>query len=100
MDLAIDQSWKPFLEKEFEMPYFQNLIDFVNHEYEHEVCYPPQEKIFSAFNHCQFDHVKVVIIGQILTMDQVKLMASVFLLLTEFHTHLRLLIFLKKSKLI
>lgn len=64
MDLAINQSWKPFLEKEFEMPYFQNLIDFVNHEYEHEVCYPPQEKIFSAFNHCQFDHVKVVIIGQ------------------------------------
>lgn len=24
----------------------------------------PRKKIFSAFNHCQFDHVKVVIIGQ------------------------------------
>lgn len=46
MDLAIDQSWKPFLEKEFEMPYFQNLIDFVNHEYEHEVCYPPRKNLF------------------------------------------------------
>ena len=50
--------------EEFEKPYFAQLIDFVKHEYANTKIYPPASKIFSAFEHCPFDKVKVVIIGQ------------------------------------
>ena len=33
-------------------------------EYLHNVCYPPGQLIFNAFNLCPFDKVRVVIIGQ------------------------------------
>lgn len=57
-------SWKPVLNEEFEKPYFKELIDFVKSEYTTKVCYPKGGQIFSAFDHCHFDQVKVVIIGQ------------------------------------
>lgn len=57
-------SWKPVLNEEFEKPYFKELIDFVKSEYKTKVCYPKGSQIFSAFDHCHFDEVKVVIIGQ------------------------------------
>lgn len=57
-------SWKPVLSDEFEKPYFNELIAFVKSEYTTKVCYPKGSQIFSAFDHCHFDQVKVVIIGQ------------------------------------
>lgn len=57
-------SWKPVLKEEFEKPYFTELITFVKSEYTTKVCYPKGSQIFSAFDHCHFDQVKVVIIGQ------------------------------------
>lgn len=57
-------SWKPVLNEEFEKSYFNELIDFVKSEYLTKVCYPKGSQIFSAFDHCHFDQVKVVIIGQ------------------------------------
>jgi len=57
-------SWKPVLNEEFEKSYFKELIDFVKSEYTTKVCYPKGGQIFSAFDHCHFDQVKVVIIGQ------------------------------------
>jgi len=57
-------SWKPVLNEEFEKPYFKGLITFVKSEYATKVCYPKGSQIFSAFDHCHFDQVKVVIIGQ------------------------------------
>lgn len=57
-------SWKPVLNEEFEKSYFKELIDFVKSEYTTKVCYPKGSQIFSAFDHCHFDQVKVVIIGQ------------------------------------
>lgn len=64
MDVKISESWKTVLNDEFEKPYFQNLIKFVKHEYQIHSCFPKGNEIFSAFNHCSFDNVKVVIIGQ------------------------------------
>jgi uracil-DNA glycosylase len=64
MNVYIEESWKPFLEKEFEKPYFKELINFVKTEYYSSTCFPPENQIFSAFNHCHFEDVKVVIIGQ------------------------------------
>ena len=57
-------SWQPVLNEEFEKPYFNELINFVKSEYISKVCYPKGSQIFSAFDHCHFDQVKVVIIGQ------------------------------------
>lgn len=57
-------SWKPVLNDEFEKSYFKELIEFVKSEYTTKTCYPKGSQIFSAFDHCHFDQVKVVIIGQ------------------------------------
>ncbi|KDN53911.1 uracil-DNA glycosylase [Flavobacterium seoulense] len=64
MDVKMHDSWKFVLNEEFEKPYFKELIDFVKTEYTTKVCYPKGSQIFSAFDHCHFDQVKVVIIGQ------------------------------------
>jgi len=64
MDIKIEQSWKDVLNEEFEEDYFKNLVDFVKSEYKRHTIYPPGRHIFSAFDHCPFDSVKVVILGQ------------------------------------
>lgn len=64
MNVQIETSWKERLADEFEKPYFKELTDFVRQEYRTQVCYPPGNLIFNAFNLCPFDQVKVVIIGQ------------------------------------
>ena len=64
MDVKIEQSWKACLADEFEKPYFRQLTDFVREEYEKGAVYPSGEYIFNAFNHCPFDQVKVVLLGQ------------------------------------
>lgn len=64
MDVKIEQSWKERLSSEFEKDYFSRLITFVKEEYRQRTIYPPGPCIFSAFEHCPFDKVKVVILGQ------------------------------------
>jgi uracil-DNA glycosylase len=64
MDVKIHFSWQQVLESEYEKPYFQKLISFVKNEYATKRCFPLESEIFAAFNHCPFDKVKVVIIGQ------------------------------------
>lgn len=64
MELNITDSWKNILKTEFEKPYFKKLSDFVDAEYENYRCYPEKENIFAAFNYCDFNDLKVVIIGQ------------------------------------
>jgi uracil-DNA glycosylase len=64
MDVKIAASWKAHLEAEFNKPYFTELISFVKSEYNTQVVYPPGKEIFRSFDACDFDKVKVVIIGQ------------------------------------
>src|SRR5210317_824283 len=64
MNVNIDSSWKPYLETEFNKPYFKDLVAFVKSEYQNHTCYPPGNLIFSAFDNCKFQDLKVVIIGQ------------------------------------
>tara|TARA_B100000809_G_scaffold266760_1_gene331263 strand:- start:7649 stop:8314 length:666 start_codon:yes stop_codon:yes gene_type:complete len=61
---SIQNTWKEKLEKETEKPYFKELSSFVEEEYNTSECFPLQENIFSAFNHCSFEDVKIVLIGQ------------------------------------
>lgn len=64
MKISIAQSWKSVLQPEFEKPYFKELEEFVQSEYAKHACYPEKSQIFSAFNHCSFDDLKVLVIGQ------------------------------------
>lgn len=64
MNVKIEQSWKDALNEEFKKDYFKQLTDFVRGEYGTQKVYPPAKLIFNAFDHCGFDDVKVVIIGQ------------------------------------
>ncbi|WP_017732572.1 uracil-DNA glycosylase [Nafulsella turpanensis] len=64
MDIKLESSWKEKLAPEFEKPYFKDLVDFIKKEYNSHTVYPPGKLIFNAFEHCPFDEVKVVIIGQ------------------------------------
>jgi uracil-DNA glycosylase len=56
-------SWKPYLNAEFEKPYFKELSKFLSEVYENRTIYPPKSRVFSAFA-TPLDDVKVVIIGQ------------------------------------
>ena len=64
MNVRIEPSWKKALGEEFDKPYFEKLADYVRGEYESTTVYPPPRFVFSAFDRCPFDKVKVVILGQ------------------------------------
>lgn len=64
MQVNIENSWKKVLEEEFEKDYVSKLISFVKEQYSTHTCYPKGSKIFSAFDHCPFNDVQVVILGQ------------------------------------
>ena len=65
MDVKIEQSWKEILSDEFNKDYFTKLTQFVKEEYNGDTpIYPPAKLIFNAFDHCPFEKVKVVILGQ------------------------------------
>jgi uracil-DNA glycosylase len=63
-EVKIAESWKSRLKNEFHSEYFNSLIDFVKSEYATGAVYPPGKEIFRAFDFCDFDTARVVIIGQ------------------------------------
>lgn len=64
MDVKLEDSWKRYLNAEFDKDYFINLTELVRQEYQNHLCFPPGRQVFNAFNLCPFNDVKVVIIGQ------------------------------------
>ena len=64
MDVRIHESWKTRLKDEFKKEYFVKLAQFIKDEYKIKTVFPPPYSIFSAFEFCPFDKVKVVILGQ------------------------------------
>ena len=64
MQLLLDTDWQTILTDEIQKKYFSDLMQAVDKEYQIHTCYPPKDLIFSAFNHCSFSNIKVVIIGQ------------------------------------
>ena len=64
MSVKISDSWKKFLEKEFNSNYFQNIIKNTKEEYSKFICFPKGNNIFRAFDECPFQKLKVIIIGQ------------------------------------
>ena len=59
----IHSSWKPFLESEFQKPYFQELSAFLAEAYRTKTIFPQKSAVFRAFS-TDLNEVKVVILGQ------------------------------------
>jgi uracil-DNA glycosylase len=64
MNFSLNPSWQTILSDEIQKPYFQDLMNTVDEEYQNHICFPSKELIFAAFDYCSFDDLKVVIIGQ------------------------------------
>lgn len=62
--IRITKSWANLLKDEFQKPYFKELQNFLEKEYNSHTIYPAMENIFNALNAVKFEDVKVVIIGQ------------------------------------
>ncbi len=59
------ESWRPFIQEEFDKPYFNQLVDFIKKaKADGKTIYPPGSLIFNAFRQTPFDQMKLVIIGQ------------------------------------
>ncbi|MFH7001505.1 uracil-DNA glycosylase [Flavobacterium bizetiae] len=64
MKINLSADWQAVLANEIEKPYFNALLLSLEDECKNHNCYPPLDLVFSAFNYCSFNDVKVVIIGQ------------------------------------
>lgn len=62
--LQLQGTWRSHLKSELDKPYFRALSKFVHSQYSEQICYPPIDQLFNAFNSCSFEAVRVVIIGQ------------------------------------
>jgi len=57
-------NWKEWIATQQKKDYFKNLSDFIKEERKQYKIYPPETEVFQAFNWCDWDNVKVVILGQ------------------------------------
>ena len=58
------KTFKSIIENEAKQPYYQALHEFVEAEYASKTIFPPHNHILHAFNFCDYEDIKVVIIGQ------------------------------------
>ena len=64
MTELIAPDWKKKLKHELEKPYFTELLQYVEEQYQNSECFPRPENIFKAFELSSFEDTRVVIIGQ------------------------------------
>ena len=64
MQPNFNPSWQIILADEIQKSYFLELMKTVDEEYNKHICFPPKELIFTAFDSCSFEDLKLVIIGQ------------------------------------
>lgn len=62
--LQVQNDWQPIIDKQASEPYFQQLMAFVEQQYNKEVIYPTRENILNALKLTSFQDTKVVILGQ------------------------------------
>ena len=57
-------NWNEVIEIERNKEYFKKLKSTIDERYENSTVYPPKAKIFNAFAKCDYESLKVVILGQ------------------------------------
>ena len=64
-EIKLPKGWLNLLESEFSKRYMSDIKTFLYSEYSNnKIIYPSKSLIFNAFNLCDFDEVKVIILGQ------------------------------------
>ena len=61
---VMGNQWTEWLHQEWKKEYFLKLSEFLKNAYETKEIYPPKRQVFSAFHHCDYSDIKVVILGQ------------------------------------
>jgi len=56
--------WNSALHDELDKPYWKTLQQFVSHERENHIVYPPHAEVFNALDLTPFELTRVVILGQ------------------------------------
>lgn len=64
MNTDLGTTWNRHLASEIQKDYFLDLDRAISKAYKERTVFPTKENIFSAFNLCPFEDVKVVILGQ------------------------------------
>jgi uracil-DNA glycosylase len=64
MPIAVENDWKPILEKAAEKESYPQLREFLKEEYQSQTIYPEMDNIWQAFVWTPYSKVKVVILGQ------------------------------------
>jgi uracil-DNA glycosylase len=65
MNVQMERSWKDVLSKEFNKPYFLQIVHFLKTEKNNgKLIYPPGSQIFNAFQMSPFAQTKLIILGQ------------------------------------
>lgn len=57
-------NWKKFLQQEKQKDYYNKIVNFVLEDSKKHTIFPPSKDIFNAFKYCDFDQIKIVILGQ------------------------------------
>ena len=64
-EIKLPKGWLNLLESEFSKKYMSDIKTFLFSEYSNnKIIYPSKSLIFNAFNLCDFEEVKVIILGQ------------------------------------
>lgn len=58
------KTFKEIIANEATQPYYQELHQFVEDAYHQHTIFPPHKQIYHAFNFCDYEDIKVVILGQ------------------------------------
>ena len=62
--VVIENDWDTLLKDEFQKTYYQNLRNFLAHEYKTQTIFPHMYDIFNALKYTSYQDVRVVILGQ------------------------------------
>lgn len=58
------QTWQDFFREEESKSYYIQLMRFLTNAYHTKTIYPPKEDLFTCFEVCPYEAIKVVILGQ------------------------------------
>lgn len=57
-------TWDDIIQEEEQKDYYIKLQEFIEEERKEKVIYPPEENVLKAFDLCEFENVKVLVLGQ------------------------------------
>ncbi|WP_159521705.1 uracil-DNA glycosylase [Erysipelothrix urinaevulpis] len=60
----MNNTWKQLIEEEKAKTYFNDMMKIIDQSRQNTTVYPAEDNVFSAFELCPFEDIKVVVIGQ------------------------------------